>query len=95
MLFFIVIRIQSIKNLTSSTQSLSLHRKTVYVNSNNLYEASIFLNLPSIGRFMASNCPYVDSNYLSVVSSGLYMAWNGINLFPGGLFMFCIAVCTL
>ncbi len=43
--------------------------------------------MPSIGRFMASSCPYVNSNYLSVVSSGLYMAWNGINLFPGGLFM--------
>jgi hypothetical protein len=43
---------------------------------------------------MASNCPYVDSNYLSVVSSGLYMACSGINLFPGDLFMSCIAACT-
>jgi hypothetical protein len=43
---------------------------------------------------MASNCPYVSLNYLSVVSSGLYMACSGINLFPGGLFMSCIAVCT-
>jgi hypothetical protein len=50
--------------------------------------------MPSIGRFMASNWPYVNSNYLSVVSSGLYMACNGINLLPGGLFMSCIVVST-
>jgi hypothetical protein len=44
---------------------------------------------------MASNCHYVSLNNLSVVSSGRYTACNGINLFPGGLFMSCIAVCTL